>query len=95
MPICASEKWPEVALVKGCRQSASRETAPGPYLSVLLFGQLTMSMLIDHFGWLGNSAMPLSEQRLGTILCLGIALCFIYSSSKNTAPKPNSNLAQE
>jgi transporter family-2 protein len=54
----------------------------------VIFGQLTMSMLIDHFGWLGNSAIPLSEQRLGAILCLGIALYFIYSSGKTTEAKP-------
>ncbi len=61
----------------------------------VIFGQLTMSMLIDHFGWLGNSAMPLSEQRLGAILCLGIALYFIYSSGKTTEAKPNDHLASE
>lgn len=61
----------------------------------VIFGQLTMSMLIDHFGWLGNSAMPLSELRLGAILCLGIALYFIYSSGKTTEAKPDDNLATE
>lgn len=48
----------------------------------VIFGQLTMSMLIDHFGWLGNAAIPFSMSRLGAILCLGIALFFIYSSSR-------------
>ncbi len=48
----------------------------------VIFGQLTMSMLIDNFGWLGNAAIPFSMSRLGAILCLGIALFFIYSSSR-------------
>ncbi|AXF63623.1 MULTISPECIES: DMT family transporter [unclassified Leclercia] len=47
----------------------------------VIFGQLTMSMLIDNFGWLGNDAIPFSMTRLGAVLCLGIALWFIYSSS--------------
>jgi transporter family-2 protein len=50
----------------------------------VIFGQLTMSMLIDHFGWLGNEAIPFSITRLGAVLCLGIALFFIYSSSKTS-----------
>lgn len=48
----------------------------------VIFGQLTMSMLIDNFGWLGNAAIPFSLNRLGAILCLGIALFFIYASSR-------------
>jgi len=48
----------------------------------VIFGQLTMSMLIDNFGWLGNAAIPFSMSRLGAVVCLGIALWFIYSSSK-------------
>ena len=49
----------------------------------VIFGQLTMSMLIDNFGWLGNVAIPFSMYRLSAIICLGIALYFIYSSNKN------------
>lgn len=48
----------------------------------VIFGQLAMSMLIDHFGWLGNEAIHFSMTRLGAFICLGIALFFIYSSSK-------------
>ena len=53
----------------------------------VIFGQLTMSMLIDNFGWLGNAAIPFSMSRLGAILCLGIALFFIYSSSRTPENK--------
>ncbi|WP_299999863.1 DMT family transporter [uncultured Cedecea sp.] len=53
----------------------------------VIFGQLTMSMLIDNFGWLGNTSIPFSINRLAAIICLGIALFFIYSSSQpKTAP---------
>lgn len=51
----------------------------------VIFGQLTMSMLIDNFGWLGNVAVPFSASRLGAILCLGIALLFIYASNRGNA----------
>lgn len=50
----------------------------------VIFGQLTMSMLIDHFGWLGNTSIHFTYTRLGAVICLGIALYFIYSSSKVT-----------
>lgn len=48
-------------------------------------GQLAMSMLIDNFGWLNNEAIPFSVSRFGAVVCLSIALFFIYSSSK---PQP-------
>ncbi|MCU6671526.1 DMT family transporter [Enterobacteriaceae bacterium H4N4] len=48
----------------------------------VIFGQLTMSMLIDNYGWLGNPAIPFSMSRLGAVVCLGIALGFIYLSGK-------------
>jgi len=51
----------------------------------VIFGQLAMSMLIDNFGWLHNEAIPFSATRLGAVVCLGIALCFIYSGSKSRA----------
>ncbi|NDJ57516.1 DMT family transporter [Enterobacteriaceae bacterium 4M9] len=47
----------------------------------VIFGQLTMSMLIDNFGWLANAPIAFSMSRLGAIVCLGIALFFIYSGS--------------
>lgn len=50
----------------------------------VILGQLAMSILIDTFGWLGNTAIPLSWERLLAALCLAAALGFIYSSSKET-----------
>ena len=46
----------------------------------VIFGQLAMSLLIDNFGWLGNDAITFSPGRLGAIVCLGLALFFIYRS---------------
>ncbi|WP_369790642.1 DMT family transporter [Rouxiella sp. WC2420] len=51
----------------------------------VIFGQLAMSMLIDNFGWLGNETIHFSLTRLGAVICLGIALFFIYSSNKSNS----------
>ena len=51
----------------------------------VIFGQLSMSILIDNFGWLGNEAISLSGTRIDALICLAIALYFIYSSSKSEA----------
>lgn len=48
----------------------------------VIFGQLLMSMLIDNFGWLGNDAIVFSPSRVSAVICLGIALYFIYASNK-------------
>ncbi|QLB18215.1 DMT family transporter [Mannheimia granulomatis] len=48
----------------------------------VIFGQLLMSMLIDSFGWLGNAQIPFSYYRLGAVICLGVALYFIYQSNR-------------
>ncbi|EMV7409591.1 DMT family transporter [Enterobacter soli] len=61
----------------------------------VIFGQLTMSMLIDNFGWLGNASIPFSMSRLGAIVCLGIALFFIYSSSKSKTASAKIPIRQE
>ncbi|OOR93183.1 hypothetical protein B0181_00635 [Moraxella caviae] len=47
----------------------------------VIFGQLLMGMLIDHFGWLGNAAITFSPYRILAVACLGVALYFIYSGS--------------
>lgn len=48
----------------------------------VIFGQLAMSMVVDHFGWLGNNQIEISPTRLLAIVCLGVALYFIYSSNR-------------
>lgn len=49
----------------------------------VIFGQLTMSLLIDNYGWLGNTAIPFSTHRLAAIVCLAAALWFIYRSNRD------------
>lgn len=49
----------------------------------VIFGQLLMSVLIDNFGWMDNAELPFSPYRLAAVVCLGIALYFIYSSSRD------------
>ncbi|MDN4543979.1 DMT family transporter [Pseudomonas sp. C32] len=47
----------------------------------VIVGQMGMGMLIDQFGWLGNPAIELSSCRLLAMVCLGLALVFMYRSS--------------
>ena len=35
-----------------------------------------MSVLIDHFGWLGHPAIELSGSRIVAMACLALALMF-------------------
>ncbi|MDI3272059.1 DMT family transporter [Pseudomonas sp. AL03] len=46
-----------------------------------IVGQLGMGMLIDNFGWLGNPAIELSSSRMLAMVCLALALVFMYRSS--------------
>ncbi|TMU69775.1 DMT family transporter [Pseudomonas fluorescens] len=50
----------------------------------VIVGQLGMGMgmLIDNFGWLGNPAIELSGSRILAMVCLGVALVFMYRSSR-------------
>lgn len=51
----------------------------------VIVGQLGMGMLIDHFGWLGNPAIALSSNRVLAMICLALALVFMYRSSVRAA----------
>ena len=46
------------------------------FSGVAIFGQLLMSMLLDHFGWLGTDKNPINWQRLlgGIIIFIGVLL---------------------
>ena len=43
---------------------------------LIIFGQLLTSMLIDHFGWLGNEKIALNWQRIlgGVVIFIGVLL---------------------
>lgn len=47
----------------------------------VISGQLLMSLLIDHFGWLNNPVIHLDGSRLAAIALLAVALFFIYKSN--------------
>lgn len=55
----------------------------------VIFGQLTMSMLIDHFGWLDNPSIPLSCNRIAALVLLALALLFIYRSTQKNQADPD------
>lgn len=46
------------------------------FSGVVIFGQLLMSMLLDHFGWLGTEKAPVNWQRLlgGIVIFVGVIL---------------------
>lgn len=47
----------------------------------VISGQLLISLLIDHFGWLNNPVIHLDGSRLAAIALLAVALFFIYKSN--------------
>lgn len=55
-----------------------------PYVGVgismvaLIIGQLGMSMVIEHFGWLGSNQLRINKEKLVAIGCMVIALILIY-----------------
>jgi transporter family-2 protein len=49
----------------------------------VILGQLSMSILIDSFGWLGNKPIAFSYHRLSAAILLAVALWFIYSGSND------------
>ncbi|MGO3999528.1 MULTISPECIES: DMT family transporter [Pseudomonas] len=51
----------------------------------VILGQLGMGMLIDNFGWLGNPPIELSTRRMLAMVCLALALVFMYRSSVRQA----------
>ena len=60
--------------------STSIYTAPKlgflTFTGLVIFGQLVISMLLDHFGWLGTEKTPINWQRLlgGIVIFLGVLL---------------------
>lgn len=51
----------------------------------VIFGQLGGGMLIDNFGWLDNPAIDLSWNRIFAMLCLGLALIFMYRATSSNS----------
>jgi transporter family-2 protein len=51
----------------------------------VISGQLLMSLLIDHFGWLENAVIPLGASRGAALVLLALALVLIYKSNASRA----------
>lgn len=47
-----------------------------------IFGQMMMSILIDTQGWLGNAPIALNSWRIAAMICIAIALFFIYKANQ-------------
>ncbi|MDQ1209623.1 transporter family-2 protein [Acinetobacter baylyi] len=45
---------------------------------LIIFGQIAMSMLLDHFGWLGTDKVPVNWQRLIGALMIFIGVTFTF-----------------
>lgn len=60
----------------------------------VISGQLLMSVLIDNFGWLGNTVIELGGRRYAAMALLALALGLIYRSNVASARK-NKPLRQD
>jgi transporter family-2 protein len=47
----------------------------------VISGQLLMSLLIDNFGWFGNTVIALGPKRMAALVLLAVALALIYRSN--------------
>ncbi|MCW8327838.1 DMT family transporter [Photobacterium sp. SDRW27] len=47
-----------------------------------ILGQMIMSMIIDTQGWLGNTPIELNPWRVSAMLCIAVALFFIYKANQ-------------
>ncbi|ENA28435.1 MULTISPECIES: DMT family transporter [Pseudomonas] len=61
----------------------------------VITGQLLMSLLIDHFAWLGNAERPLDVSRLVAIALLFGALVLIYQSNRIQECSPQADPVEE
>ena len=58
----------------------------------VIFGQLTMSMLIDNFGWLGNASIPFSMSRPSVPSSAWVLHCSSFTPAANQKPHRRKNL---
>ena len=47
-------------------------------LITLIVGQMTTSMLIDHFGLIGDKTIPIDLKKIGGLFLMGIAIYLFY-----------------
>ncbi len=63
-----------VSLLVAPRLGATR------WIALVLGGQIALSLILDHFGWVGFAQHPMSWLRLTGVLCLfsGVLLILFY-----------------
>lgn len=71
-----------VAIVIGVPRIGTAAT-----IVAVIAGQIMMGLLIDHFGWFGNSQIALDYKRTAAIALLAGALYLIYLSNKSQVYK--------
>lgn len=54
-----------------------------------ILGQMSMSLIIDTQGWLGNEPIELNYYRVAAMLCIACALICIYSANQQQAKQPS------
>lgn len=65
-----------VAIVIGVPRIGTAAT-----IVAVIAGQIIMGLLVDHFGWFGNSQIVLDYKRMAAIALLAGALYLIYLSN--------------
>ncbi|HET9862491.1 MAG TPA: DMT family transporter [Steroidobacteraceae bacterium] len=53
------------------------ELGAASLLALALVGQLTMALVVDHFGWLGLPVNPITFTRLAGVALLGIGVWLV------------------
>lgn len=66
-----------VAIVIGVPRIGTAAT-----IVAVIAGQIIMGLLVDHFGWFGNTQIGLDYKRMAAITLLAGALYLIYLSNK-------------
>ncbi|MCD7036354.1 DMT family transporter [Metabacillus sp. GX 13764] len=50
----------------------------GLSMVTVIIGQMVMSMVIEHFGWLGSEPVKINKEKVTAVLLMGLALAFIF-----------------
>jgi len=58
----------------------------------VIFGQLVIGIVIDHFGWFNSLVIPIDANRWFALLFMIIALYFIYKGNKHSNEEANLNM---
>ena len=62
------------------------------WIALVLAGQITLSLVLDHFGWLGYAQHPLTLRR---VLAVGCLVLGVWGVMKTDGPKQESEYQAE